>query len=65
VEVRLPGWDLADPRLHHDAEDGVLQLPVLDAGAVHRLPDRRPPELGRAQGRQRAAEFSEGCPSRS
>ena len=63
-KVGLPGWNLSHARLHHDAEDGVLELIVLDAGAVHSLPDRRPTELGRAQGRQRPAEFSEGRPRR-
>src|ERR687890_401577 len=64
VEVRLPGGDLADPRLHDDAEDRVLYLPVLDAGSVDCLPDRRPPQLRRAQRRESPAELCERRPRR-
>jgi hypothetical protein len=45
VEVCLAGWDLAYPRLHHDTEDGVLQVSVLDSGALYGVPDRRPTQL--------------------
>jgi hypothetical protein len=34
VEVGLAGWDLPYSGLHHDTEDGVLQVSVLDTGAV-------------------------------
>ena len=64
VEVGLAGWDLPHPGLHHDTEDGVLEVFVFDAGAVYGVPDRRPTELRSTQRGQRAAEPAEGCARR-
>jgi hypothetical protein len=64
VEVSLAGWDLPYPGLHHDTEDGVLQVSVFDSGAVYGVPDRSPTEFGGSKGGQCAAELSEGRPRR-
>src|SRR5918999_2096603 len=64
VEVGLAGWDLPYSGLHHDTEDGVLQVSVLDTGAVYSVPDRRPTQLWGAQEGQRAAEPAKRRPRR-
>jgi hypothetical protein len=64
VEVGLARGDLTDPRLHDDAEDGVLYVVVFYAGAVYGLPYRYPAEFRRTKRRQRPTELPERRPRR-
>ena len=57
---RLARRRLAGPALQHLAHDRVLDLLVLDAGAVERGPDRDRAELGGLVPGERAAEPPEG-----
>jgi len=57
---RLPRGRLAGPALQHLAHDRVLDLLVLDAGAVESGPDRNCAELGGLVLGERAAEPPEG-----